>query len=104
MIKHHAIKMKGKVDVSLQSFLTLVLDGRKWKIRVPADTSPGKEPLETTGEGHGRSRPCSEEKTRRKSPPSAGNRILTGRSSRSQSSLYPFRLLEFEITKYIPSS
>jgi len=29
MIKHHAIKMKGKVDVSLQSFLTLVLDGRK---------------------------------------------------------------------------
>jgi hypothetical protein len=45
--KHHTMKSCNRVEVKLNTFLTLALDGGKWSAS-HAVLPPGKEPLVTT--------------------------------------------------------
>jgi hypothetical protein len=43
LIKYHATKMYGGVELLLQVFLTLTLDGDEWLASRPGRFTPGKE-------------------------------------------------------------
>jgi hypothetical protein len=51
LIKHHAKKIYGVVEILFHSFLTLVLDGGEWSASCPSCLTPGERAsgIHTTG-------------------------------------------------------
>jgi hypothetical protein len=43
IIKHHAVKAYGEVEIYLHEFLTSALDGRKWSASRPRPITPGTQ-------------------------------------------------------------
>jgi hypothetical protein len=50
LIKHHAMKMYGRVKIKLHALLTTALDGREWSASRLVPLPPGKGPHEPPGE------------------------------------------------------
>jgi len=49
LIKHHAIKICGGVEVELHTFLTLVLDTGEWSFACPSHFTPEQRTPVPTG-------------------------------------------------------
>jgi len=50
LIKHHAMKTYGEVEVYFQAFLISALDGGEWLFNAPASLPSGKEPAVSIGQ------------------------------------------------------